>query len=391
MTHTRNETSEGGNTNKSLETRRNNNTDNQNNTSKDGDKNNNSKTNKRNDEDKNNNNERGNTTRVNILVPEDMHTYDFTVSWRPEQKKGQDGKIIIRMLMREMAHRTPSIIFHPTNSSTSPVPRDINNINNDFPKTPASYDDFFDQMINRDNTNQRTFMKVTMPHNEKELQKKLSNYLFHNKIYMNSPFIDDNTLEQVGFIENGHSRLLFRPTLEKTIRNGLKEVMEGEELTPQQAAQLKHLSSPIRVECYRGTIRAGSNQNQIVCEGIVLKTAKSQSKLAMELLSMLPDTLLGEHYRIIPKSLGHLLGYDIYGRLVADTVQFQNKLRPITIMNCHPSVFEDHYDSVKLNNSNKVRVDRFIKECCGAISIEETNETKEKGKYIVVLPEEKVE
>jgi hypothetical protein len=106
--------------------------------------------------------------------------------------------------MREMVHRTSSIIFHPTNLSTSPVPRDINNINNGFPTTPASYDNFFDQMINRDVTNQHIFMKVTMSHDEKELQKKLSNYLFHNKIYMNSPFIDNNTLEQVGFIENGH-------------------------------------------------------------------------------------------------------------------------------------------------------------------------------------------
>jgi hypothetical protein len=49
-------------------------------------------------------------------------------------------------------------------------------------------------MRNRDSTNQRTFMKVTMPHDEKELQRKINNYLFHNKLYMNSPFIDDNTL-----------------------------------------------------------------------------------------------------------------------------------------------------------------------------------------------------
>jgi hypothetical protein len=394
-TTTRNDTTEESNNDKRTETERNNWNGNRNSTGNDEDKNqdknNNTPNNNEKEGDKNNNNERANKARVNILEPGDMNTYAFTVSWRPEHKRGQDGKIIIRMLMREMAHRTPSIIFHPTNSSTSPVPRDIHNINNDFPKTPANYDDFFDQMINRDNTNQRTFMKVTMPHDEKELQKKLSNYLFHNKIYMNSPFIDDNTLEQIGFIENGHSRLVFRPTIEMKIRKGLKEVMEGESLTPQQIAQLKHLSSPIRVECHRGTIRAGASQNQIVCEGIVLKTTKSQSKLAMELLSMLPEKLLGEHYRIIPKSLGHLLGYELYGRIVADTVQFQNKLRPLTIMHCHPRVFDDHYDSVKLNNSNQVRVDRFIKECCGAISIEETNETKEKGKYIVVVPEERID
>jgi hypothetical protein len=342
---------------------------------------------------KNNDNNNGgsNKQRVNILEPGDMATYAFTVAWRPDQKAGKDGKIIIKNLMREMAHKTPSIIFHPTNSATSPVPRDINNINNDFPKSPASFDDFFDQLRNRDNTNQSTFMKVTMPHDEKELQKKLSNYLFYNKLYMNSPFINDNTLEHVGFIENGHSRMVYRPNLEMKIRKGLKEVMEGDQLTPQQSAQLKHLSSPIRVECQRGTVRGGPSHQQIVCEGIVLKTTKSQAKIAMELLSMLPEKILGEHYRIIPKSLNNLLGYEIYGQIVADTVTFQEKLRPITVLHCHPGVFNDMYDCVKVQNSKHVEVHRFIIENCGAVSIEETNETKSKGKYIVVVPQEKVD
>jgi hypothetical protein len=111
----------------------------------------------------------------------------------------------------------------------------------------------------------------------------------------------------------------------------------------------------------------------------------------MELLYMLPETLLEEHYRIIPKSLGNLLGYELYGRIVAGIVNFQDTLRPITIMYCHPSVFEDEYDSVKIQNSTHVKVHKFIIDCCGAISIEETNETKEKGNYIVVVPEDRVE
>jgi hypothetical protein len=136
--------------------------------------------------------------------------------------------------------------------------------------------------------------------------------------------------------------------------------MEGEMLTPQQTAQLKHLSSPIRVECHRGTVRAGPTQQQVICGGIVIKTTKSQSKIAMELLSMLPETLLGEYYRIIPKSLGNLLGYELYGRIVADTVNFQDTLRPITIMHCHPAVFDDLYDSVKLQNLSSIKVSKFI-------------------------------
>jgi hypothetical protein len=193
-----------------------------------------------------------------------------------------------------------------------------------------------------------------MPHDEKELQRKLNNYLFHNKLYMNSPFIDDNTLEQVGFIENEHSRLVYRPNLELKKRKGLKEVMEGELLTPQQTAQLKHLSSPIRVKCHRGMVRAGPKQQQVVCEGIVLKIAKSQSKIAMELLPMLPEALLREHYRIIPKSLGNLLGYELYRRIASGTVTFQDTLRPITIMHCHPSVFDNLYDSVKIQNLSNI-------------------------------------
>jgi hypothetical protein len=177
--------------------------------------------NEENNNNTNNNNGSSTKPRVSICTPEEMATYTFTISWRPEQKAGQDGKIIIKMLMREMNHRTPQIVFHPMNSASSPVPRDIYNINNDFPTTSASYDDFFDQMQKRDSTNQRMFMKVTMPYDEKELQRKLHNYLFHNKLYMNSPFIDDNTLEQVGFSVNGHSRLVYRPILELKIRKGL--------------------------------------------------------------------------------------------------------------------------------------------------------------------------
>jgi hypothetical protein len=42
-------------------------------------------------------------------------------------------------------------------------------------------------------------------------------------------------------------------------------------------------------------------------------------------------------------------------------------------------------------NMKAVKLHKFIMDCCGAISIEETNETKEKGKYIVVVPEDRVE
>jgi hypothetical protein len=57
-----------------------------------------------------------------------------------------------------------------------------------------------------------------------------------------------------------------------------------------------------------------------------MKTSKTQAKIVMELLAILPEKLLGEYYRIIPKSLGHLLGYELYGQIVADTVNFQNTL-----------------------------------------------------------------
>ncbi|OEU06122.1 hypothetical protein FRACYDRAFT_256355 [Fragilariopsis cylindrus CCMP1102] len=174
----------------------------------------------------NTNRKRGGRATVSIVEPTDMATYTFTIAWRPENKAGKDGKIIIKNVMREMQHREPTIIFHPTNSATSPVPRDIRNINNDFPKTPATFDDFFDQNRNRDNTNQQTFMKVSMPHNEKELQNKIHNYLYHNQLYMNSPFINDNTLEHVGFVEKGHSRLVFKPAMEKKIQNGIKDIMK---------------------------------------------------------------------------------------------------------------------------------------------------------------------
>jgi hypothetical protein len=77
-------------------------------------------------------------------------------------------------------------------------------------------------------------MKATMSHNEIELQQRRFNYLRHSKIYLNSPFIDDITLEMVGFIENGHSRLIYRPNIELKIKKGIEE-------------------NPIQVVCYSVT------------------------------------------------------------------------------------------------------------------------------------------
>jgi hypothetical protein len=59
------------------------------------------------------------------------------------------------------------------------------------------------------------------------------------------------------------------------------------------------------------------------------------------------------------------------------------------MLHCHPSVFEDMHDSVVIQKSKHDEVQRFIIENCRII--EETNETNKKGKYIVIVPEEKVD
>jgi hypothetical protein len=148
-----------------------------------------------------------------------MDTFTFTIGWNPKDYRGKDGKAVLRSLLRAILHKSPGTIFHPTNRNTAPTPRDINSVNINFPNTPEEFDDFFDQTKNRNRSNYRIYMKATMSHNEKESQQRMFNYLRHNKIYLNSPFIDDNTLEMVGFIENGHSRLLYRPNIESKINS----------------------------------------------------------------------------------------------------------------------------------------------------------------------------
>ena len=327
---------------------------------------------------------------VSIMDLAEMDTFTFTIGWNPKDYRGRDGKAVLRSLFRPILHKSPGTIFHPTNRNTSPTPRDIHTVNSDFPNTPEEFDDFFDQTTNRNRSNYRIYMKATMSHNEKELQQRMFNYLRHNKIYLNSPFIDDTTLEMVGFIENGHSRLIYRPDIELKIKKGIEEVINGKMLSPTQKAQLRNLSNPIRVVCYSGTFQAGSNTNPVICDGLLLKSAKSQAKIVMELLAMLPENIIGDQYNIIPKSLNTLLGYETYGKIVADTINYTGNLTPITIMNCHPSILEDQYDNVKSSGSKTISVREFIKNC-GAISIEKTSETEKNGKYILVVTKDKAE
>jgi hypothetical protein len=110
----------------------------------------------------------------------------------------------------------------------------------------------------------------------------------------------------------------------------------------------------------------------------------------MELLAMLPENIIGDQYNIIPKSLNVLLGYEIYGKIVANTVNYTVNLTSITIINCHPSVFEDQYDNVKASGSKPTSVRKFIKNC-GVILIENISETEKNGKYILVVTKSKAE
>jgi hypothetical protein len=110
----------------------------------------------------------------------------------------------------------------------------------------------------------------------------------------------------------------------------------------------------------------------------------------MELLAMLPENIIGDQYNIIPKSLNALLGYETYGKSVADTINYTIHLTPITIINCHPSIFEDQYDNVKSNGSTTISVRKFIKNC-GVISIENSSETEKNGKYILVVTKNKAD
>ena len=358
----------------------------QNNNKKDKEDNNNNKKTSTNE----NNNEKGdpdgrkqsNGKSVSIIDIAEMDTFTFTIGWNPKDYRGRDGKAVLRSLLRAIVHKSPGTVFHPTNRNTAPTPRDIHSVNNDFPNTPEEFDDFFDQNTNRNRSNYRIYMKATMSHNEKELQQRMFNYLRYNKIYLNSPFIDDNTLEMVGFVENGHSRLLYRPGIELKIKKGIEEVVKGNTLSPTQKAQLRNLSNPIRVVCYSGTFHAGANTNPVICDGLILKSAKSQAKIVMELLAMLPDDIINEHYNIVPKSLNTLLGYETYGKIVADTINYTVNLTPITIINCHPSIFEDQYKTISVR---KFMLSR------GVISIENTSDTEKTGKYILVVTKNKAE
>jgi hypothetical protein len=196
---------------------------------------NNKQNNNRNKEDKNNNNntsnnksnnkkgdpdgrKQSNEKSVSIIDVAEMDTFTFTIGWNPKDYRGRDGKAVLRSLLRAILHKSPGgTKFHPTNRNIVPTPRDIHSVNIDFPNTPEEFDDFFDQTTNRNRSNYRIYMKAAMSHNEKELQQRMFNYLRHSKIYLNSPFIYGTRLEMAGFIENGHSRLLYRPNIKMKI------------------------------------------------------------------------------------------------------------------------------------------------------------------------------
>ena len=169
--------------------------------------------------------------------------------------------------------------------------------------------------------------------------------------------------------------------------DGIKLIMD-EQLNETQQAQLDNLRNPIAVEVMGGVHIAGEGDYQLKLNCLVIKTSKSQKRLVMELLAMLPSDFLGNKLNIVPLTMQHHMKKEIYTAIVAQSVKETSQQLGIPIQYVHPSVFVKLYNPVETQGSIPISIDKFLLGI-GVISIKRTKKIKENGRYILIVQNDK--
>jgi hypothetical protein len=318
-------------------------------------------------------------------------TYEFSISFNPKTMTNKDPDEEFQAVLSQIMKKSPGVTFHPTNEDMHPKPRSFMTIQ-DYPQTEAAFKDFFEVYENKGLTTYKIFIKATMQYDELDLRNSLLNYLRSNNLWMSSEFISENIDEIIGYINYGHDKMVWRPEVEKKINNGIKAMIQNGSIPEALRLKIIGLKKQIHVRVAAGTVRGGTKNEPVMCEGLVLRTTKAQARASIELLGLLDEKVLGEFYSIIPRGIDKELGPQLYGELLRTNNDMLNTLRSITVVNWPEELFLDHYNpATDIEGTIAKRVDKILIETWNCVAIERTTETDTRGKYLLIFQETDME
>ena len=145
------------------------------------------------DEDPNRNGNNPPKKGVQVFDAKTATRQEFEISYNQSTYTTIEGIPLIRKLMKEMQRKDPSIVFYPTNKTTNPQPRTINNVEEDFPNENEAH--LFQEFFYSIKTPKQMIYKfdVTMVLADIEMKQRMKSYLNMNRLYMNSIAIDAGT------------------------------------------------------------------------------------------------------------------------------------------------------------------------------------------------------
>ena len=322
---------------------------------------------------------------------EDWETYDFSISFNPKTMKDKNPNAEFQALLMEMMKKAPGITFHPTNEAMYPKPSSFTTIQG-YPKTEADFKDFYEVYENKGLTIYKIFVKTTMQYNELELRNSLMNYLRGNNLWMSSELISESVDEMIGYINYGHDKMVWRPDCEKKINNGMKALIQSESIPEALRLKIQGLKKGIHVRVATGTVRGGTRNEPVMCEGLVLRTTKVQARACIELLGLLDDNILGDFYSIVPRGVDKELGPQMYGDYLRANNDMLNTIRAIAVVNWPEELFYETYNpALGVTGTVAKQVDKLLLDAWHCVAIERTMETTTRGKYLLLFREQDME
>jgi hypothetical protein len=283
-------------------------------------------------------------------------------------------------------HLTPSA-KSGTDSTTESTKSPIVNLSH-FPTSDRDHRRFFQRRVETQKNYRKTSVKIThhvlMKESVKDVKSKLWNYLTEKGLWMRNGDLNSVETSAIGWLLGAHPQLVFRPAIEQELNRLVAslpiEVREDAVAIHGTEGEAQKLPSFFIHSREQGF---GYGDGRVSTSALTVSCVTDRARLMKELLSNVDDEEMP--YMFIPYGMPTMEAQEHYKKAIIKNNDKQNAVQGLAVRGFSQELFQRKMDS---EDNNSMTVENYFFSSPAIISIENTFNTEENGRFIFIVLKE---
>lgn len=313
----------------------------------------------------------------------------FSVSFRVSAGQA-DSTFNLAAKHRELLSKiaeiaTGEVYYLPTNETSDPKPKSFCSLD-DFPSTDPEHRAFFHRKETKSRSTKQIIITVThctiSDTSILTIKKKLIPYLQIHNLWIDGDDLKGEQTVVVGWLSGAHPDMTHKVSVTARLNNALSELTLTEE-EQEELDKVGGVGALIpEVFATKRLMQFGNGDSRVGSDVVALCCVQKFRKLIGSLIVRIPFTVLG--YHIVPYGFHLAASPAEYRELLMHNNDVTLKLRGLTVVNFHPSIWDMSTSGLKYNGT----MSEYFMSSSLVENIEATDSSSRTGRYIFIVKDD---